>query len=373
MSATNYIFENFRLSDEFKNAFIRVLSKAYCQCADIGECFATISQIESNYDSWHTAWQSLAAKVEIMADASWDANHIQVAAMSYLRAAEYYRAAIYFCSKSDPNFKDHICAMRKCFERAISVIHYRFQKMSIMTDDVNCEGYFFPSSRDNIRGTLIMPSDLDSCVEESYGIINQGLAQGYNVLIFDGPGSGHVLWESQKTICRDYGKVIAEVIDFLQVNSECSQYILVGRGVMGYYAAKAACAEPRLAALICDTLQADLYSLLQDNNSDPYNFSHFFDSFGVSDITSLAKKIQRENIEEDLYKISCPTLVCDNEHDIWGSNTFGFYTKLDCTKTYYKFDDKLGASMDCEYDAQGQFARVIFSWLENQFADLKVL
>lgn len=84
-------------SDEFFGQFLRTLGKCYVQCADVGECYATLSKItDKDGESWYKAWYEMANTLKTKANISWEANHFITAAYAYLRAAEYYRASEFF-------------------------------------------------------------------------------------------------------------------------------------------------------------------------------------------------------------------------------------------------------------------------------------
>jgi dipeptidyl aminopeptidase/acylaminoacyl peptidase len=103
---------------------------------------------------------------------------------------------------------------------------------------------------------------MDGYAEECYwGVAAAALERGYNCLAFDGPGQGGVLRQREVPFRPDWEAVVTPVLDFALKRPEVDpeRIALMGRSFGGYLAPRAASAEHRLAALVADPGQFDLF------------------------------------------------------------------------------------------------------------------
>ncbi|MFB7657986.1 MULTISPECIES: alpha/beta hydrolase family protein [unclassified Streptomyces] len=92
-------------------------------------------------------------------------------------------------------------------------------------------------------GTVVVVPGLDSAKEEFLDLASALLARGLAVFAMDGPGQGALA--AATTFVPDYERVVGRVIDALGV----ARVGLVGMSLGGYFAARAAALEPRVAAV----------------------------------------------------------------------------------------------------------------------------
>ncbi|NEE08716.1 alpha/beta hydrolase [Streptomyces sp. SID7499] len=91
-------------------------------------------------------------------------------------------------------------------------------------------------------GTVVVLPGLDSAKEEFLSLASALLARGLAVYAMDGPGQGALT--ATTTLTPDYEQVVGRVLDALGV----TRVGLVGLSLGGYYAARTAALEPRVAA-----------------------------------------------------------------------------------------------------------------------------
>ncbi|GGY01063.1 alpha/beta hydrolase family protein [Streptomyces hiroshimensis] len=91
-------------------------------------------------------------------------------------------------------------------------------------------------------GTVVVVPGLDSAKEEFLDVVSALLARGLAVFAMDGPGQG--VLAATTTLRPDYEQVVGRVIDALGV----ARIGLVGLSLGGYFAARTAALEPRVAA-----------------------------------------------------------------------------------------------------------------------------
>ncbi|MEV8452543.1 alpha/beta fold hydrolase [Streptomyces sp. NPDC052095] len=92
-------------------------------------------------------------------------------------------------------------------------------------------------------GTVVVVPGLDSAKEEFLDLVSALLARGLAVFAMDGPGQG--VLAATTTFVPDYERVVGRVIDALGV----ARIGLVGLSLGGYFAARTAALEPRVAAV----------------------------------------------------------------------------------------------------------------------------
>jgi pimeloyl-ACP methyl ester carboxylesterase len=91
--------------------------------------------------------------------------------------------------------------------------------------------------------TVVVVPGLDSAKEEFLDLVSALLARGLAVFAMDGPGQG--VLAATTTFVSDYERVVGRVIDALGTG----RVGLVGLSLGGYFAARAAALEPRVAAV----------------------------------------------------------------------------------------------------------------------------
>ncbi|MFE5909433.1 alpha/beta hydrolase family protein [Streptomyces wedmorensis] len=94
-------------------------------------------------------------------------------------------------------------------------------------------------------GTVVVVPGLDSAKEEFLDLVSALLARGLAVFAMDGPGQG--VLAAGTTFVPDYERVVGRVVDALGV----ARVGIVGMSLGGYFAARAAALEPRVAAVAC--------------------------------------------------------------------------------------------------------------------------
>ncbi|MFI6006798.1 alpha/beta hydrolase family protein [Streptomyces sp. NPDC051366] len=92
-------------------------------------------------------------------------------------------------------------------------------------------------------GTVVVVPGLDSAKEEFLDLVSALLARGLAVFAMDGPGQG--VLAATTTFVSDYERVVGRVIDTLGA----ARIGLVGLSLGGYFAARTAALEPRVAAV----------------------------------------------------------------------------------------------------------------------------
>jgi len=385
----------------FDAQWLRTAGHSSSGGAEIGECLAAASQIrEPDAGSWFAAWTSLAESVLAGAEAS-RAKGFRVSALSsYLRAANYFRAAYTFLigAPVDPRVVNAYRRHRAAFEKAAALMRPAAERIAIPYAGTVLHGYLFHAADDDtLRPTLIVNGGYDSTAEEAYFFSGAAaVARGYTCIAFDGPGQGAAIVEGGMVFRPDWEHVIGPVVDFALTRPEvdASKIALLGISFGGYLAPRAASGEPRLAACIADPGE---YSLLEEFKSrmpafiarelpdgKPFvlamlnriltrRLRHATAGWGlrrgmwvhgVKTPLEYVKLTQDYTLEGRVEKIRCPTLICSAENDEIGVTARKLYDALSCEKAFIAFTAKEGAGEHCEAGARSLFNQRAFDWLD---------
>ena len=257
----------------FERQIRRALSQVPGGGSQIGEVLAVASRIDSeSLDSWHDEWSKIAKQMVKQALSCERDGHKVSSREAFLRACEYFRQAEFFLKDkvNDPRCKEASARIQECFLRATGLRDdVTVTPLSIPYQGTYLSGYYcFPNShpiRTQYKG-IIMQGGADSfCVQLYCTRVKPALKRGYNVLIFDGPGQGHVLREQGLFLRPDWNVVVDAVVSFALKYQlmDPSAIALMGYGELGgLLAGTAAAHNSDIAALVMDPGVVDLSHVL---------------------------------------------------------------------------------------------------------------
>lgn len=373
--------------------------------SDFGEVIAIAADItESDYDSWYKAWISSADRLSEEAESALAKGHRVSARDGFLRASNYYRSAEFFLHGYTPDPRhDHAYHRSvECFRAAAALFPIPIEPVKIPYEDTFLTGYLYRVDGSNkARPTILLNNGFDGTVEEMhfYGAV-AGIERGYTVLSFEGPGQGSLIHDQGLTFRPDWEKVVGPVIDFASKLPEVDQkrIALLGNSMSGVLAPRAAAFEHRIAAVIAfdgvydlsllpstfmpadrQTIETRLRaevdtefdkqvaSLISRNPIVRWAANQAMYVFGKSTPrTALATMLDyhlRNGIAE---KITCPTLVCNGETDLFYEGQARLlFDHLTCPKTYIEFRAEEGAGAHCQSGAQRLAFGRVYNWLDD--------
>jgi pimeloyl-ACP methyl ester carboxylesterase len=195
----------------------------------------TLSSQISGYDDW----------VPVMLDA---ANKARPAGEGEATAF-YFRAAEFFMSWSDDRrHKSYEAYLDNFYKANASIPHTRHQ----VPYDEGAMPATLLGAETPARGTLVIHGGFDSSMEEFFHMADALRRDGYDVILFDGPGQGGALAGHGLTMPHDWERPVAAVLDHFEI--ECCA--LIGISLGGYLALRAAAFEPRISGVIqCDVME----------------------------------------------------------------------------------------------------------------------
>jgi pimeloyl-ACP methyl ester carboxylesterase len=240
---------------------------------------------------------------------------------------------------------------------------------------------------------VLLPDGFDSNAEECHKFgVYAGLALGWNVLAWDGPGQGAMLVEHRIPMRPDFESVVTPVVDWVitQPNVDPEAIVLVGRSLGGYLAARGASEEKRIAALVVDPGQLDLVSSFraQFNDDDwakvlaadeamdaqlqrhldgPRNLSFWgarMAAMGASTFGDWVRVLVSYTLEGRVGGITCPTLITEGEGD-FASQSDMLFEALTCPKELRKLSASEGCGGHISGMGQQRWQQEAFGWLAS--------
>ncbi len=377
----------------------RSMSAAYAGAADLGEVLATARAVGGlSGDHWFEAWNATADRARATADSAVVSGEWVTARAAYLRAGEYYRQAYYFI-RSDPSdprllqaWSDHVAAYTAAFAR-LDAGPELVERVDVPYDGTTIKSWFFaPDDDRRPRATLLLPAGYDSTAEAGWVDVPDALARGYNVVSFEGPGQGEALYQKKLYFRPDYEHVLSQVVDWFSRRSDvdASRIGLVGRSFGGYLAPRAATAEHRIAALVCDPAQPDMGAKLPAAGRPAAvaervvnaqmrfskDRSEFFRArmaaHGISDVGAYFDVLRTFTMIDKAAEITCPTLIVESENDFAGGAGQVMYDRLRCPKRIIRLTAAEGADGHCAGLGQQVWAAAVYSWLDGVLTPSRV-
>ena len=171
-----------------------------------------------------------------------------------LPAALYLRAAEFFMFPKDerktPSRKSFIRWMKECYRVQES------QHFNIPYENAMMNAYRFQP--ESPIGTVVFLPGFDGYTEELFPHAQYFLQNGFDAIIFDGPGQGTTLEEGHLTMTNEWHKPCKAVLDYFKLND----VTLIGCSLGGCLALRAAAFEPRISRVVCYDILTDFQQVL---------------------------------------------------------------------------------------------------------------
>jgi dienelactone hydrolase len=355
--------------------FRRALGETQEGGGAVSECFLAASRmIPGDKESWHREWMRIAERNLARGEEEEGAGHIRTAMNCFLRAADYFRQAEFFLQPHEPRRLATFTKMERCSHGFLRHLDPPGEVLQIPYDgNVPLYAYFvrapFPADR---QPCLISMGGLDSIKDEMWFMQAHGaLQRGIAVLMVDGPGQGGTLRRHGATTRVDYEVPIGCCLDYLATRADIdmSRVAVCGSSLGGFYAARAACYEHRLAAAISHGAIWSVQEVMGGPNEDHGLAAHFKWVFGADDMRGVYEKAAPFTLHGHLEKMRCPYLVLHGGHDVLAVSQarkvfeYGKSHGLDVTLRLLG-EDETGAE-HCQHDNPTIGQEVIADWLAD--------
>ncbi|HET6554215.1 MAG TPA: alpha/beta fold hydrolase [Dyella sp.] len=232
---------------------------------DIGQAFYVASQIEDGVgDSWVAAFGSYGDYLGRQADRWKQRGWKRAAGEARLQAFASYRSAWQFAAPG-PQFASLYAKHQAAFAAAMSELAMPATFFQVPFEDKQLPGVYLQNA-DSEAPVVLIIGGADTCFEDLFLTIGRHLFErGYSVALVDLPGQG-ITQASGLHWRADAEKPISAVIDALIARFAAvpGRIALVGLSLGGYFVARAAGHETRLATVIASTpfqSPAELFAL----------------------------------------------------------------------------------------------------------------
>jgi len=195
------------------------------------------SQIRT-FDDWKGVMTGLAKKA--------------VSEERWINAAFSYRAAEFFTLPDDPD-------KEVLYDRFMDLFYNRafvgepIERQAVPYKGTHIPALHIPSARTPEKGTIVIHGGFDSFIEEWYSCATFFAAQGYNIIMFEGPGQGAALKKSGLPLTHEWEKPVKAVLDHFRLDD----VTLLGISMGGWMCFRAAAFEPRIKRVIASSIAFD--------------------------------------------------------------------------------------------------------------------
>jgi len=236
----------------------------------------------------------------------------------WINAAFYYRAAEFFVLPSDPD-------KELLYDRFSDIFYNRaFAGEPIERHRVPYEGSHLPALRipaapGPLKGSIVIHGGFDSFIEEWYSCATFFASQGYDVIMFEGPGQGAALKKYGLPLTHEWEKPVGTILDHFGLDN----VTLLGISMGGWMCFRAAAFEPRITRVIASSIAFDYMQFLP--SPARVLFGYLFRFRGLMDYLGELKM-----------KVSF--------QERWGINNLMYITKtrtpMDATDTLLRFNEE---------------------------------
>ncbi|MDM0115429.1 alpha/beta hydrolase [Variovorax sp. J22R133] len=221
---------------------------------DIGQAHYVASKIvDGDADSWVQAFANYGDVQNAQAQAWLDRGWKQAAGEARLKAFASYRSAWQFAAPGEV-FASLYAKHKTAFASAMGELSLPATFFNVPYQGKQLPGVYLQNPVKNAPVALVI-GGADTCFEDLFLTMGRNLlARGYSVALVDLPGQGDTMvnglhWEAEAE------KSIASVIDVLveRFKAKPGRIALIGLSLGGYFVARAAGRESRVATVIAST------------------------------------------------------------------------------------------------------------------------
>ena len=195
------------------------------------------SQIRT-FDDWKGVMTGLAEKA--------------VSEERWINAAFYYRAAEFFVLACDPDKEVLYDRFSDLFYNK-AFVSEPIERQAVPYEGTYIPALHIPSARTPEKGTIVIHGGFDSFIEEWYSCATFFAAQGYDIIMFEGPGQGAALKKYGLPLTHEWEKPVKAVLDHFRLDD----VTLLGISMGGWMCFRAAAFEPRIKRVIASSIAFD--------------------------------------------------------------------------------------------------------------------
>jgi alpha-beta hydrolase superfamily lysophospholipase len=292
------------------------------QIGQIARLTALLDAANGDVYAWNDAWNDLAGEQESFAAGEQQDGYRGAAATRYLRAALYRLTGERLLPVGDLKSQTYSSALQS-FERGSELLPTPLQRLDIASPDGILPGYLIPANTDRPAPVVIVYNGFDITKEFLFGIAGDAFARrGIHCFVVDTPGTGEPLRLRNIRSRHDYEVPTAAIVDALSELPavDASRIGLLGVSLGGYYAARGAAFEPRIAACAAWGAQWDWgyrwhQRISGSNGQPPASTAALEWVLGASSAEDALRKVSKFSLVDVLPKLIRPFLIVHGEKD----------------------------------------------------------
>ena len=174
---------------------------------------------------------------------------------NYIEGAFFYRAAEFY-TLYGKDIKEQL------YDMFVDLFYSHMPLEGVLIDKVPYNESFLhvlkiQNKNWNKKGTIILHFGFDSFIEEFYSIAWYLSTQGYEVIVFDGPGQGKTIKKYNIPFDFEWEKPVKVILDYFNI----SEAALIGISLGGWLCLRAAAFEPRIKWVISSGGAYDYYKI----------------------------------------------------------------------------------------------------------------
>src|ERR1700748_646116 len=357
--------------------FRRALGETQEGGGAVSECFLAASRmIPGDKESWHREWKRIADFNQTRGDEEFGKGHVRTAMNCWLRAANYYRHTEFWLEYSDPRRLEAFTDMEECSRKFIQNLKPAGEVLQIPYENgKTLFAYFVRAPFDTGKQpVLICMGGLDSIKDEMWFMQAHGaLQRGISVLMIDGPGQGGTLRRHKVYTRHDSEVPIGKCIDWLgqREGVDTTRIAVCGSSMGGYYAARAACYEHRLAAAISHGAIWSVHDMWGTKGDDFGLAMHIRWVFGAKSMHDAHELMKPFTLKGHLEHMKCPYLVLHGGHDVLtvtaARSTYDYAKANGVDATMRILDPEETGAEHCQHDNPTIGQEVLADWLADRF------
>lgn len=230
--------------------------------AEYGEFASAVRAVHADGDSYaafYRAFRDLGLLASRFGHEALGRGNRAAARGAFLRAASYLASSLYVAIGTPRPRRQAAAyrAMNDAWARAAGLLEPAAEAVQIPYGRTSMPGWLLrpAGAARGRRPTIIFSNGTGAQLIGLYVYgAAEAVAQGYNALLFEGPGQGSMLYLRGLGLRPDWEAVITPVVDYLlgRPDVDPDRIALVGWSQGGALAARAAAFEHRLAALVLD-------------------------------------------------------------------------------------------------------------------------
>ena len=358
--------------------FRRALGETQEGGGAISEVFQVGERIDpSDSESWCREWNGIGDRNRLRGDEAEKNGHIVTARNCWLRAVDYYREAEFWLEGKDPRRLEIFDKLEYCSHKWGSYFDPPMEKIKVpYLDDTFLYAYFIrsPYSSEKKQPVLMCFGGLDSFKDEMWFMAAHGAVQrGMSVLMVDGPGQGGTIRRHGIVSRHDYEVPVGKCIDYLETRDDVdlNRIAMSGSSLGGYYAARAASFEHRLAAAVSHGAIWAVNDLWGGAGEEHGLAGHIKWVFGADTMEEALKKGEDFKLDGVIDSIKCPYLIVHGGYDVLGvdqAQKVYDYAKANGVDVTLRLvgEEETGAE-HCQHDNPTLGQELINDWLSDIF------